>query len=99
MWSLLLNLSFLQVLRSMMQRRCKCHGLSGSCTVQICWRVLPQFRQVSDALFDRFQSATRVRYKRKKRRLRRFSRMVKRPTRTDLVFLQESPSYCERSER
>ncbi|CAG0893280.1 unnamed protein product [Cyprideis torosa] len=88
-----------RVVRSMMERRCKCHGLSGSCTMQICWRVLPQFRKVSDELFERFKRATRVRYMRKKRRLRRFSRMIKRPTRHDLIFLDESPSYCDKSER
>ncbi|XP_076461429.1 protein Wnt-1-like [Babylonia areolata] len=43
-----------------MRKECKCHGMSGSCTIKTCWMRLPTFRQVGDILKDRFDGATRV---------------------------------------
>lgn len=85
-----------------MQRVCKCHGMSGSCSVRVCWRRLPSFRQVGDLLSARFEGATEVRMvdKRRKRvkKLRAASKGLKQPNSTELVYLEESPDYCERNE-
>ncbi|XP_060587809.1 protein Wnt-1-like [Ruditapes philippinarum] len=43
-----------------MERDCKCHGMSGSCTIKTCWMRLPVFRKVGDILKDRFDGASRV---------------------------------------
>src|SRR5579871_3739062 len=43
-----------------MRRECKCHGMSGSCTVKTCWMRLPSFREVGNNLKDRFDGASRV---------------------------------------
>ncbi|XP_049871476.1 protein Wnt-1 [Pectinophora gossypiella] len=43
-----------------MRQECKCHGMSGSCTVKTCWMRLPSFRSVGDSLKDRFDGASRV---------------------------------------
>lgn len=43
-----------------MRQECKCHGMSGSCTVKTCWMRLPHFRIIGDALKDRFDGASRV---------------------------------------
>lgn len=43
-----------------MRQECKCHGMSGSCTVKTCWMRLPNFRMVGDNLKDRFDGASRV---------------------------------------
>ncbi|XP_071448622.1 protein Wnt-1 [Hetaerina americana] len=45
---------------SEMRQECKCHGMSGSCTVKTCWMRLPSFRVVGDHLKDRFDGASRV---------------------------------------
>ncbi|XP_011875414.1 PREDICTED: protein wingless [Vollenhovia emeryi] len=45
---------------SEMHQECKCHGMSGSCTVKTCWMRLPNFRVVGDNLKDRFDGASRV---------------------------------------
>ncbi|KAH8412162.1 hypothetical protein KR009_000247 [Drosophila setifemur] len=43
-----------------MRQECKCHGMSGSCTVKTCWMRLANFRVVGDNLKARFDGATRV---------------------------------------
>lgn len=43
-----------------MREECKCHGMSGSCSVKTCWMRLPNFRVIGDSLKDRFDAATRV---------------------------------------
>ncbi|EEB10365.1 protein Wnt-4 precursor, putative [Pediculus humanus corporis] len=89
-------------IRSRMQRVCKCHGMSGSCSIRVCWRKLPSFRTVGDALLARFEGASHVKLVEKKRKkikkLRAVSKDLKPPNKTDLVYLQESPDYCEHNE-
>ncbi|XP_071451503.1 protein Wnt-5b-like [Hetaerina americana] len=88
-------------IRSQMQRVCKCHGMSGSCTVRVCWRRLPLFRHVGDVLAARFEGASHVRMVERRpriKKLRAIGRDMKQPNRTDLVFLEESPDYCERND-
>ncbi|XP_066995957.2 protein Wnt-4a [Anabrus simplex] len=89
-------------IRSRMQRVCKCHGMSGSCSVRVCWRKLPQFRVVGDALTARFEGASHVKIVKNKtghaKKLRAMSRDHKKPKKTDLVYLDESPDYCEYNE-
>ncbi|KAK0077977.1 hypothetical protein PV326_009674 [Microctonus aethiopoides] len=42
------------IVKAMLQTECKCHGVSGSCTVRTCWRTLPSFRQIGDALMKKY---------------------------------------------
>lgn len=43
-----------------MRRACKCHGVSGSCSVKICWLQMPDFRLVGDDLFKMYKQARRL---------------------------------------
>lgn len=90
-----------------MQRTCKCHGVSGSCSMQICWRKLPSFKKVGEGLFQRYEGASHVKFverrnphsgERRKKKLKAITPDLKKPNRTDLVYLDESPDYCERNE-
>ncbi|KAL0279004.1 UNVERIFIED_CONTAM: hypothetical protein PYX00_000654 [Menopon gallinae] len=96
---------------------CKCHGVSGSCTMKTCWRTLPPFRQIGDNLMKKYSKARPVvavqsgmsarstvnRPKSLKLVLRRPRSQsqqqkppVRLPKRSELVYLQGSPNYCER---
>ncbi|CAH1176102.1 unnamed protein product [Phaedon cochleariae] len=46
--------------QSQMRQECKCHGMSGSCTVRTCWMRLPPFRVIGDYLKDRFDGASHI---------------------------------------
>ncbi|XP_034933607.1 protein Wnt-2-like isoform X2 [Chelonus insularis] len=49
-----------KIVKAMLQTECKCHGVSGSCTVRTCWRTLPSFRQIGDALMKKYYRARPV---------------------------------------
>ncbi|KAI5708724.1 hypothetical protein M8J76_001823 [Diaphorina citri] len=92
-----------RIIRSRMQRVCKCHGMSGSCSVKVCWKRLPSFQQVGDILASRYEGAYFVKVvnnqrKRNVKRLRSAVRDAKQPNRTELVYMEESPDYCQRNE-
>jgi wingless-type MMTV integration site family 3 protein len=57
---------------------------------------------VGDALSARYEGASHGKRVDKKRtrikKLRAVSREYKQPNKTDLVFLEESPDYCERND-
>ncbi|KAI5704841.1 hypothetical protein M8J76_005588 [Diaphorina citri] len=94
-----------------MRQECKCHGMSGSCTVKTCWMRLPNFRVIGDALKDRFDGASRVMVSNegnvrgssvgKKSRynfqLNPYNPEHKPPGVKDLVYLETSPGFCEKN--
>lgn len=99
---------FLQTVFSEMRQECKCHGMSGSCTVRTCWMRLPTLRAVGDVLRDRFDGASRVLYG--NRGSNRASRAEllrlepedpahKPPSPHDLVYFEKSPNFCTYSGR
>lgn len=53
------NLKIKQAVRHSMRQSCKCHGVSGSCTMQTCWIQLPPFRSVGQALKRQYDTSVR----------------------------------------
>ncbi|XP_026477448.1 protein Wnt-7b [Ctenocephalides felis] len=43
-----------------LRTECKCHGVSGSCTMKTCWRSLPTFRNVGNYLMKKYYRARLV---------------------------------------
>ncbi|XP_047667199.1 wingless-type MMTV integration site family, member 4b isoform X2 [Tachysurus fulvidraco] len=79
-----------------MQVECKCHGVSGSCELRTCWKVMPPFRRVGAVLKERFDGATEVRLTRIGSRAALLPKDpdVKPPAARDLVYLATSPDFC-----
>ncbi|XP_064298526.1 protein Wnt-4-like [Phalacrocorax carbo] len=79
-----------------MKVECKCHGVSGSCEVRTCWKVMPPFRKVGNVLKEKFEGATEVHPKRvgSRKLLVPKSSRFKPYTAHDLVYLLASPDFC-----
>ncbi|KAK2179626.1 hypothetical protein NP493_481g01007 [Ridgeia piscesae] len=89
-----------------MRRTCKCHGVSGSCTVKTCWRQLLPFHLTATQLKQKYNKSVKVVMstnsatgKRQliKLRRRRKQTALHAPSRKDLVYIEKSPNYCKRS--
>ncbi|XP_009422868.1 protein Wnt-5b isoform X2 [Pan troglodytes] len=76
---------------------CKCHGVSGSCSLKTCWLQLAEFRKVGDRLKEKYDSAAAMRVTRKGR-LELVNSRFTQPTPEDLVYVDPSPDYCLRNE-
>lgn len=102
-----------QHVQSLMRRHCKCHGMSGSCTMKTCWMRLPHLREVGNSLKDRFDGASRVMMSnagslrdlgrgnraKYKFQLKPYNPDHKPPSKKDLVFYEDSPNFCNRDPR
>lgn len=49
-----------QVIKAGVETTCKCHGVSGSCTVRTCWRQLPPFHNIGKQLKQRYETSFKV---------------------------------------
>ena len=93
--------------------KCKCHGVSSSCTVKTCWQVLPDLKRIGLALKDKYVHATEVRSPNNRHRLSVPTEAAKaqrkaefetvglagRVTHSDLVYIRKSPDYCSEDRR
>lgn len=86
-----------QVIEQNLRTQCKCHGVSGSCELRTCWKKLPAFRDVGQLLKDKFDGATEVQLLKEQtvKSLQPVDTRFKRQTKSDLVYLESSPDYCE----
>ncbi|XP_026745160.1 protein Wnt-2-like [Trichoplusia ni] len=108
-----------EVVKELVRRECKCHGVSGSCAVRTCWRALAPFPAAAGALRSRYLRAKHVAPQRPARapppaaaqrnqphhthlvlvrRQKSNPGVVRVPRKSDLVYLEPSPSYCERDD-
>ncbi|KAL7044674.1 hypothetical protein ACKWTF_002022 [Chironomus riparius] len=78
-----------------MRLDCKCHGLSGSCTMKTCWMKLPSFSEVAHRLRDRFDGASKVIARNDGTSFMTEGLSIKPPTKQDLVYTEESPDFCK----
>ena len=73
---------------------CKCHGVSGSCSLKTCWNQLARFRDTGDRLKQRYDGASEVRFNQQGTYLLQRNRAFNKPTKEDLIYLEPSPDYC-----
>jgi len=75
---------------------CKCHGVSGSCSLKTCWLQLADFRRVGDLLKEKYDGASAMRVSRRGR-LELLDQRFNQPAAADLVYTESSPDYCLRN--
>uniref|UniRef100_A0A8C4SC07 Protein Wnt n=2 Tax=Erpetoichthys calabaricus TaxID=27687 RepID=A0A8C4SC07_ERPCA len=90
-----------QVLIDSMETKCKCHGVSGSCSVKTCWKGLQDMHDIAAELKSKYLAATKVIHRHVGTRKQLVPKeMDVRPVRdTELVYLVSSPDYCTRNEK
>ncbi|EDV32482.2 uncharacterized protein Dana_GF15853 [Drosophila ananassae] len=81
-------------IRDAMRLECKCHGLSGSCTVKTCWLKMPPFREVAARLRDRYDSARKVTLRNDGDSFMPENPHARPPNKYQLVYADESPDFC-----
>lgn len=81
-------------IKNYMRKECKCHGLSGSCTLKTCIRKMPSFREIGNRLKERFDGAAKVISGNDGHSFIPEGETIKPPSRADLVYSEESPSFC-----
>uniref|UniRef100_A0A4W3IG50 Protein Wnt n=1 Tax=Callorhinchus milii TaxID=7868 RepID=A0A4W3IG50_CALMI len=85
---------------------CKCHGVSGSCAVRTCWKQLSSFHETGHLLKLKYEAAVKVHSvtndatgETELISPKRHSYTLKNhvPRTTDLVYIEDSPSFCRPS--
>ena len=87
-----------------MKQICKCHGVSGSCSMKICWQVMRDFRVIGENILKTLNDATPVNKERssmslKVKKARSAPGTARKPRKDDLVYVLRSPNFCEKNPR
>ncbi|XP_075881337.1 protein Wnt-2b-A-like isoform X3 [Nelusetta ayraudi] len=77
-----------------MKSECKCHGVSGSCSLRTCWRTMSDFRRTGDYLRKKYNTATEVTMNQDGTGFMVADRSFKGSTKNELVYVENSPDYC-----
>ncbi|XP_043929135.1 protein Wnt-11 [Protopterus annectens] len=91
-----------QVLKESVEMKCKCHGVSGSCSVKTCWRGLKEIADIALELKAKYLLATRVVHRPMGGTRKQLvpKDIDIRPVReNELIYLQTSPDYCTKNEK
>lgn len=76
-----------------MGKFCKCHGLSGSCSMRTCWQSLTSLRLISTQLREKYDAAIEVVFDPSGKPVP-FLPKQRAPRRTDLIFYEKSKNFC-----
>ncbi|CAN0098114.1 protein Wnt-2b-like [Lampetra fluviatilis] len=88
------NRSGRKAVKRFLKPECKCHGVSGSCTLRTCWLAMSDFRRTGDFLRRRYNAAIQVALNQDGTGFLVANRNFKKPTKSDLVYSDTSPDYC-----
>ncbi|XP_061217942.1 protein Wnt-11b-like [Neopsephotus bourkii] len=85
-----------QVLSDSLDTKCKCHGVSGSCSVKTCWKGLAKLDEIASDLKSKYLAAIKVTHRLigPRKQLIPKEMEVRPMEEMDLVYLINSPDYC-----
>ena len=91
---------FWQAVKRTLKLSCKCHGVSGSCSIRTCWKDLSDFRVVGDYIKRKYFRAVMVdaqngQLRKGNSAQRRDERDILQISKNDLVYLEASPDFCK----
>ncbi|XP_018331310.1 protein Wnt-11b-1-like [Agrilus planipennis] len=75
---------------------CKCHGMSGSCTLKTCWKTLPPLAEIGNKLLTYYDNAKEVPYDKETNNVQ--VSKITFAKGNQLIYLSKSPNYCTRNE-
>ena len=89
-----------QAVQKSLEKQCKCHGVSGSCNIQTCWRALPDLPKIGERLQRKYRNAVEVSMRRVGARwqMAPATTAMGRFSHDDLIYNAKSPDYCVRDE-
>ncbi|XP_064639356.1 protein Wnt-11b-2-like isoform X2 [Lineus longissimus] len=85
-----------QALLLSLDKSCKCHGVSGSCSLKTCWKALPDLITVGSLIKKRYQIAVEV----AKRKVGKKKMLVPIDSQRilfradEMIYYTKSPDYC-----
>ncbi|EMP42066.1 Protein Wnt-2, partial [Chelonia mydas] len=85
-----------KAVKRFLKQECKCHGVSGSCTLRTCWLAMADFRKTGDYLWRKYNGAIQVVMNQDGTGFTVANKRFKKPTKNDLVYFESSPDYCIR---
>lgn len=77
-----------------MKLECKCHGVSGSCSMRTCWLAMSDFRRTGDYLRKKYNTAIEVTMNQDGTGFMVADKDFKGSTKNELVYVENSPDYC-----
>ena len=91
-------LVFLQIV-SNRTTTCVCHGISGTCTVQTCYKKVPDVGEIGSQLHIKYDGAVKVRKDSTTNQLVPERANQDQNVTEDLVFSADSPNFCSKNEQ
>lgn len=83
------------IVKSTMEKKCRCHGVSGSCTIQTCWMQVAPFSVVAETLKKKYHFASKIVIEPEVANSALEEIKLPRTNPNSLIFLQKSPDYCQ----
>lgn len=81
-----------------MVKKCRCHGVSGSCSLQTCWMEMAPFREIAKKLRQKYVSSVQISFEATKGALsvgNSGRHLLKSGVLSNnLVYLEKSPDFC-----
>lgn len=75
-----------------MLRMCKCHGVSGTCSMKTCWMKINEFREVGNYLKKAYRKAHKM--ENNENNELSIGMSLAKVQKWKLVYLSDSPDYC-----
>lgn len=85
-----------------MIKHCRCHGISGSCSLQTCWMQVAPFPEIARYLKERYHKAIQINFEGAPLGVAMGNaasadsiEKIQNADPDSLVYLEESPDYCK----